>query len=71
MPDTLHILLAAAVFAGAFTLGSAQSKPSAAQLVTEAFHQLPSAPAHGGLCLPASFNMDDRRDPIAVLIENN
>jgi hypothetical protein len=71
MTHDLHILLALAVFGGGFYLADQISRPAAAQIVADAFHQLPSAPAHGGLCLPLSSNIEDRRDPIAVLIENN
>lgn len=42
-----------------------------AQIIADAFQTLSLAPAHGSLCMPMSFNVEDRRDAIAVLIENN
>jgi hypothetical protein len=70
MSHDLHTLLAIAVFGGFFYVATVTSRPGATQIVTDAFHQLPSAPAHGSMCLPASLNIEDRRDPIAVLIGN-
>lgn len=71
MSNDLHILLALAIFGGGFYVASINSRASAAQLVADTFHQIPAAPAHGGLCLPTSFNIDDRRDPIAVILSNS
>lgn len=71
MSHDLHVLLAIAVFGAGFYLADATNRPSASQLITDAFHQVSLAPAHGSLCLPTSFNVEDRRDAIAVLIENN
>jgi hypothetical protein len=71
MTHDLHTLLAIAVFGGGFYLADITSRPGAAQIVSDAFHQLPASPAHGSMCLPMSRNIEDRRDAIAVLIENN
>lgn len=76
MSHDLHTLLAIAVFSGCFYLATQISKPSAAQHIADAFHQIPLAPA---ICtgrrwlenLPAHGSIEDRRDPIAVLIGNN
>lgn len=78
MTHYIHILLGAAAFAGMFTLSSANSRPTAVQIVAEAFRQIPLTPS-GGQCsarrwldhMTLSRNVEDRRDPIAVLIENN
>jgi len=65
-------------------LASTTSKPTVAQfatatqLIADAFHQIAREPA-STVCtgrrwlenLPANGNIEDRRDAIAVLIENN
>lgn len=71
MSHDLHTLLAIAVFGGGFYLADITSRPGAALIVSDAFHQLPDRPGHGAACLPISRNIEDRRDAIAVLIENN
>lgn len=71
MTHDLHTLLALAVFGGGFYLATVNNRPGAAQIVSDAFHQLPDRPARGSMCLPASLNIEDRRDPIAVLIGNS
>lgn len=70
MSHDLHTLLAIAVFGGGFYLADITGRPGAAQIVADAFHQLPAEPSHGAVCLPLSRNIEDRRDPIAVLIGN-
>lgn len=71
MTNNINILVALAVFGGAFHIATLNSRPAAAMLVSDAFHQLPVHPLHGSVCLPMSRNIEDRRDPIAVLIGNN
>ena len=70
MTDSINIFVAIAVFGGCFYLATdIRTRPS--QIIADAFHQLPAFPARGAMCLPQSSNIEDRRDPIAVLIENN
>jgi hypothetical protein len=71
MSHDLSTLLAIAVFGGGFYLADITSHPRAAQIVADTFHQLPARPAHGSMCMPLSRNVEDRRDAIAILIENN
>lgn len=72
MTHDLHTLLAIAVFGGGFYLADIISRPGAALIVADAFHQIPGRPvSSGAVCLPLSRNIEDRRDPIAVLIESN
>lgn len=71
MSHDLHTLLAIAVFGAGFYLADITSRPSAALLVADAFHQFSVTPSRGAVCMPLSHHVEDRRDAIAILIENN